>query len=105
MPIKPAVVRAEERTTEVTIETRRGRAYLLQVSRELVQYDAGGNVVSADPTPAIARTADDIAAESVEVSIGGKTVMVSAALIMEALPAFFDRWAGEDAAKPIPVGP
>lgn len=95
-PIKNAPVTEEERTWRANIETPANGDYSIQVFREVIQKDAQGKVVSTKQlaTP-IQRKASAIAGESVK--IGTKTV--TAASVLEALPAFFDKWAEEDLAK------
>lgn len=94
-PLAEVPVTAEERTWRATIETpRTGFAdYAITVHRELVQKDAEGKVVAVLPAPTVSRRAADILGESV--SAGGQSM--PAALVLAALPAFFDAWAQEDA--------
>lgn len=96
-PLTATPVTEEDRTWRANIETPRDGKYSIQVYRERLQKDASGNVVSAaqDLAP-ITRNASAIADESVTV---GEQI-VPAALVLAALPLFFDRWAEENAKPP-----
>lgn len=87
----------DERTSHATISTPVGGDYSITVSREIVRRDAKGTVVGGPyPAQPVYRKASSILNESVTVELDGKRVDVPAALIMAALPEFFDRWATED---------
>lgn len=94
-PVIPAS--AQNRTWRANIETPVAGGNSIQVFREDVSRDADGVVTDlVQSMLPVSRTAAAIASESVTVSIGGEDVEVTAAMIMAALPKFFDRWTQED---------
>lgn len=92
---KPAVSE-EDRTWRANIETPRDGNYSIQVYREVISRAEDGTVVSAVQNfSPVNRLAADVAAETVTLANG---TVVPVALVLAALPLFFDRWAEEDAA-------
>lgn len=97
---KNTIVAEDERTQRTIIHTPFGLPPWVEVCRQTVPIDdAGETLEPRDVSPHVVRKASDIVDETVDVEVDGKTVMVSAALVMLALPLFFDRWAEEDRAK------
>lgn len=95
--INETAVYLDERTWRASIETPLTGGYGIEVHRELVKRNAQNEVVGeAQRLPSIYRAASAIQAETVTVDVNGTPVVVSAALVMAALPLFFDRWAQED---------
>ena len=96
---RKAPTTVEERTWRANIETPRGGDYSIQVYRQISYLDEDGEVVGKTElnTTPVSRMAKDIVKESVTLPDGTE---VPAALILAALPLFFDRWAEEDASKP-----
>lgn len=99
-PIDNPAVSQEERTWRANIETPRDGNYSIQVYRETILRSSDETVTSVvqNYTP-INRSASAIAAETVTLPNG---TVVPAALVLGALPLFFDRWADEDAARAVP---
>jgi hypothetical protein len=105
VPLTGLPVAAEERTWRANLETPVSGDYSIQVYREVAQKDDAGAIVgepAKNYTP-IRRQAADVADETVTVTLpGGATQVVSAAMVMLALPMFFDKWAEADAAPLVP---
>lgn len=96
-PINMTATNEDQRTWRATIDTPATGAYSITVNRETVKRDAQENIVGEPQRgDTVFRVATDIQSETVTVTVNGQDVVVSAALIMLALPKFFDRWAQED---------
>jgi hypothetical protein len=86
-------VKTSERTSAFALETRFGQDPRLVIQRERLCVDGGGNVLSATAARTVIRLASRIGAEQVALASG---TVITIAQLAEALPLFFDRWAGED---------
>lgn len=89
-------VETEERTWRANIETPRSGGYSIQVYRQYSALNEDGELVGEPATSVVPinRMAKDIASEVVTLPNG---TVVPAALVLSALPLFFDKWALEDA--------
>ena len=81
-------IQSETRTWRINIETPRGVVPVITAHRELIKT-ADGELIGSSPMPAVERNVGSVISETVTLASGK---VVSVADMVEAIPAFIDRW-------------